>query len=39
MSARLTQEQQLYSLICSILDLENTLGVPFGSLGNEKNDE
>ncbi|MCR4579531.1 MAG: TolC family protein [Treponema sp.] len=39
MSARLTQQQQLYSLICSILDLENTLGIPFGSLGNSEEGE
>ena len=36
MSARLNQQQQLYNLICSILDLENTLGVPFGSLGTSE---
>ena len=34
-SAQLNQQTQIYNLICSVLDLENSLGVPFGSLGNK----
>ncbi len=31
--AKVNLMSQAYTLICSILDLENTVGVPFGSLG------
>ena len=33
--AQLNQQTQLYNLICAVLDLENTLGVPFGTLGDK----
>ena len=32
-AAQLNQQTQIYSLICAVLELENTLGVPFGTLG------
>lgn len=37
MNAKLNLMQQKYSMISNILDLENTLGIPFGTLGNEEN--
>lgn len=36
LKARTDRESHIYNLICAVLDLENTLGVPFGSLGKEK---
>ena len=36
MSVRLNRQQQLYSILSAVLDLENTLGIPFGSLGDKK---
>ncbi len=38
MSARITRQQQLYSIFVAVLDLENTLGLPFGSLGDKNQD-
>ncbi|MCR4952451.1 MAG: TolC family protein [Treponema sp.] len=35
MNARLTRQQQLYSILSAVLDLEDTLGIPFGSLGDK----
>jgi len=35
LKARTDRESQIYNLICAVLDLENTLGIPFGSLGKE----
>lgn len=35
MKARLDRASHIYNLICAVLDLENMLGIPFGSLGNE----
>ena len=35
LKAKTDRESHIYNLICAVLDLENTLGVPFGSLGNE----
>lgn len=35
MSARISLQSQIYNVISAILDLENTLGVPFGTLGME----
>lgn len=37
MNAKLDLMQQKYSMISNVLDLENTLGIPFGTLGNEEN--
>lgn len=34
-TAKNTLQNQRYTIISAILDLENTLGVPFGSLGNK----
>ena len=36
LKARTERELQVYNLICAVLDLENTLGIPFGSLGEDK---
>lgn len=36
MNAKLNQQSQIYNLICAVLDLENTLGLPFGTLGNNE---
>ena len=36
MKARTDRESLLYNLISAVLDLENTLGVPFGSLGKDE---
>ena len=36
LKAKTDRESQLYNLICAVLDLENTLGIPFGSLGENK---
>lgn len=38
MSVRLKRQQQLYSILSAVLDLENTLGIPFGSLGDKNQD-
>ena len=35
LKARTDRESHLYNLICAVLDLENTLGLPFGTLGKE----
>ncbi len=35
LKARTDMESHIYNLICAVLDLENTLGVPFGTLGKE----
>ncbi len=35
LKARTDRESHIYNLICAVLDLENTLGVPFGTLGKE----
>lgn len=35
MSARISLQSQIYTMISAILDLENTIGVPFGTLGAE----
>lgn len=35
-NAQLNQQSQIYNLICAVLDLENTLGVPFGTLGDKE---
>ena len=32
LKAKTNEQSQLYSLISAILDLENTLGVPFGTI-------
>lgn len=37
MDAKLKLMQQKYSMISDVLDLENTLGIPFGTLGTEEN--
>lgn len=37
MNAKNTQRSQIYTLICAILDLENSLGIPFGTLVNNIN--
>lgn len=37
MDAKLKLMQQKYSMISDVLDLENTLGIPFGTLGLEEN--
>ncbi len=37
MKAKNSQQSQYYTLISAILDLENTLGIPFGTLGQETN--
>lgn len=37
MNAKLDLMQQKYSMISNVLDLENILGIPFGTLGNEEN--
>lgn len=37
MNAKNTQRSQVYTLICAILDLENTLGIPFGTLIDNSN--
>ena len=36
LKAKTDRESQLYNLISAVLDLENTLGIPFGSLGENK---
>lgn len=36
-SAKLNKQGQIFTLISNILDLENTLGVPFGTLGRVNN--
>lgn len=36
LKARTERELQVYNLICAVLDLENILGIPFGSLGEDK---
>lgn len=33
LAARLNKQSQIYTYISNILDLENTLGIPFGTLG------
>lgn len=33
LSAQINLELQRYNLICAVLDLENSLGIPFGTLG------
>ena len=33
--AKTDRESHIYNLICAVMDLENTLGIPFGSLGKE----
>jgi len=35
LSAKINLMQQKYTLISAVLDLENTLGIPFGSLGTK----
>ncbi len=35
MKAKLDRQSHIYNLICAIFDLENTLGLPFGTLGKE----
>lgn len=35
-TAQLNLQTQNYNLICAVLDLENTLGVPFGTLGDKE---
>ncbi len=35
LKARTDRESHIYNLICAVLDLENTLGLPFGTLGKE----
>ena len=35
LKAKTDRESHIYNLICAVLDLENTLGLPFGSLGKE----
>jgi len=35
LKARTDRESHIYNLICAVLDLENMLGVPFGTLGEE----
>ena len=35
LKAKTDRESHIYNLISAVLDLENTLGVPFGTLGNE----
>ncbi len=34
--AKTDRESHIFSLISAVLELENTLGIPFGSLGNQK---
>ncbi len=34
--AKTDRESHIYNLISAVLDLENTLGIPFGSLGNDR---
>lgn len=34
LKAKTDRESHIYNLICAVMDLENTLGIPFGSLGN-----
>jgi len=36
LKAKTDRESHIYNLICAVLDLENTLGIPFGSLGDNK---
>ena len=36
LKAKTDRESHIYNLICAVLDLENTLGIPFGSLGENK---
>ena len=38
-SAKNTLQNQRFTIISAILDLENTLGVPFGSLGSSNQDK
>ena len=35
LKAKTDRESHIYNLICAVMDLENTLGIPFGSLGSE----
>lgn len=35
LKAKTDRESHIYNLICAVMDLENTLGIPFGSLGKE----
>ena len=35
MSAKINLMQQKFTLISAVLDLENTLGIPFGTLGTK----
>lgn len=35
LKAKTDRESHIYNLICAVLDLENMLGLPFGSLGKE----
>ena len=35
LKAKTDRESHIYNLICAVLDLENTLGLPFGTLGKE----
>lgn len=35
-TAQLNLQSQIYNLISAVLDLENTLGLPFGTLGNNE---
>lgn len=37
LSAKTSLQSQLYTLASAILDLENTLGIPFGTLGKTEN--
>lgn len=36
LKAKIDRESHIYNLISAVLDLENTIGVPFGSLGENK---
>ena len=36
LKAKTDRESHIYSLISAVLELENTLGIPFGSLGDQK---
>lgn len=38
LKAKTDRESKIYDLICAVLDLENTLGLPFGTLGNNSMD-
>ena len=39
LKAKTDRESHIYSLISAVLDLENTLGIPFGTLGNNSMDK